>query len=118
MLVSGFCDYNSSVWYLVGVICQAFLLVGASVLAYQMRSVPNAVNDSAELAVMIYSSFIFLLLRTIVYISSGSLPGGRDALQNARSLICSIDSSANIIIFFSRFFREEKKEKESSWFGN
>jgi len=57
--VSNYCDSNSPIWFVVMFACQALLLIVASVLAHQMRSAPNAVNDSQELAVMIYSSFIF-----------------------------------------------------------
>ena len=78
-----------------------------------MRLAPNAVNDSRELAIMIYSSFIFVLLRFAVYLLSlagNSLP--KNHLQATRSIFCSLDTIANIIIFFPRVFREEKKKKE------
>jgi len=105
--VSNYCDSNSPIWFVVMFACQALLLIVASVLAHQIRSAPNAVNDSQELAVMIYSSFIFLVLRSLVYIFSGALPGKDNYFQTARSLFCSIDTMANIIIFFSRFFGVE-----------
>ena len=66
--VSSYCDSESNIWFLLSFTFQGILLICASVLAYQMRSVPNVVNDSRELAVMIYSSFIFLVLRFVVYL--------------------------------------------------
>jgi len=109
--VSNYCDSNLQIWFIISFICQAFLLVGASVLAHQMRSAPNAVNDSAELAVMIYSSFIFLILRFVLYIFSGNLPGGSATLQKARSLTCSGDTIATIVIIFLRFFRKQQNKR-------
>jgi len=107
---TNYCASVSIVWQVVMFAFQAFLLVCASLLAYQMRCVPNAVNDSAELAVMIYSSFIFLVLRLLVFIFTGSFPGSNDSLQKSRSLLCSIDVIANICIFFPRFFKAANKE--------
>ena len=115
--VSHYCDSQSSIWFLIMFVSQGFLLLCASLLAYQMRSVPNKVNDSKPLAVMIYSSFIFLVLRLVVYVVAGTSTGESIAnatLQKARSLFCSIDAVANVIIFFPRFFRREKENKRNS----
>lgn len=111
---SNACDSTSSVWFNVSFGCQAILLIGGSFLAWQMRTVPDVVNDSRELALMIYASFIFLLLRFMIYIFSGSLSAGKDSLQKMRSICCSIDTMATIVIFFSRFFREKKKRPSVS----
>lgn len=109
MSVSHSCNSESTIWFLVMFGGQAFLLIGASVLAWQMRSAPNVVNDSTSLAMMIYSSFVFLVLRFMVYIFSGALSGGQDSLQKARSLFSSLDTIANIGIFFLRFFLPKDK---------
>lgn len=110
--VANYCDSESSIWLVLSLILQGCLLVCATVLAYQMRSVPNSVNDSRELAVLIYSSFIFLILRFAVYLISFAGDSlGKDQLQSARSLFCSVDTIANILIFFPRIFRPEDDKK-------
>jgi len=110
-----YCDSESSIWIIVSLTLQGFLLICATVLAYQMRSVPPVVNDSRELAVMIYSSFIFLVLRFAVYLISlvdESL--GRNELQAARSIFCSMDSIANVLIFFPKVLRGDNKKRHSA----
>merc|ERR1719401_2261620 len=63
VLIFSHCESKSGVWHTVSFSCQGLLLFGGSILVYQMRKVPNSVNDSRELALMIYSSVIILLLR-------------------------------------------------------
>lgn len=85
-----------------------------------MRSAPSAINNSREISVMIYSSVIFLALRILVFclselLSDGSL--GKDYLQKARSLLFSLDTIANIVIYFMRYFKsQEKSDFRSSGF--
>mmetsp|Transcript_34240 Transcript_34240/g.102525 ORF Transcript_34240/g.102525 Transcript_34240/m.102525 type:complete len:928 (-) Transcript_34240:190-2973(-) len=109
--LSHYCDSDSDVWFYASFTYQAILLLCASALAYEMRQVPNSVNDSKHLAIMIYSSFFFLALRFVMYVVSETLSDDsqlmRAPLQNARSLFCSLDTVANILIFFSRFFVKE-----------
>mmetsp|Transcript_43896 Transcript_43896/g.93377 ORF Transcript_43896/g.93377 Transcript_43896/m.93377 type:complete len:632 (-) Transcript_43896:102-1997(-) len=110
--VSHYCDSGSSLWFMGMFIGQALLLIGASVLAYQMRKVPTKVNDSLELAAMIYSSFVSLVLRFLLYVIAGTASGvilGKSSLQKSRSLLCSIDTIAGIFIFFTRFFRPKNE---------
>ncbi|KAL7548819.1 hypothetical protein ACHAWF_012077 [Thalassiosira exigua] len=102
-----YCDSDSSLWFYIMFVSQALLLVCASLFAWQMRSVPNSVNDSKELAVMIYSSSVFLMLRFLCYILERNLSEnsfGKSSLQKARSIIIAVDQIASVVIFFSRFF--------------
>lgn len=111
--VSSFCASNSSVWMFVMYVSQAFLLVCASVLAYQMRSVPNVVNDSTRLAVMIYVLSMFLVLRSLLYVA-GALSGdalGISSLQKARSILCSVDAVSSLVIFFPRVFFPTEEDR-------
>jgi len=108
--VSHSCNSDSIIWFMFMFASQACLLIGSSVLAYQMRSVPNCVNDSKELSRMIYSSFIFLVLRVVVYVFSGALQGGQESLQKARSLFTSLDVIVSVAVYFVRFFRESSKK--------
>eukprot|EP00581_Thalassiosira_minuscula_P019956 CAMPEP_0183713740 /NCGR_PEP_ID=MMETSP0737-20130205/8494_1 /TAXON_ID=385413 /ORGANISM="Thalassiosira miniscula, Strain CCMP1093" /LENGTH=971 /DNA_ID=CAMNT_0025942567 /DNA_START=126 /DNA_END=3041 /DNA_ORIENTATION=+ len=115
VLVSYFCGSTSRIWFYVSFTCQALLLLSASVLASQMRQVPNAVNDSKLLAIMIYSSFFFLALRVAMYLVEGAVSDDTQSiqasLQKARSMFCSVDTVLNIIIFFTRFFIADGTKK-------
>ena len=75
--------------------------------------VQKSVNDSRQLAFMIYTSFLFLLLRTGLYLLQGNI--GVGISQKVMSMCCSIDVVANVLLFFRRFFfkvaRRDEKEK-------
>lgn len=110
--VSQYCASESAIWYFIMFLGQGFLLICASVLAYQMRAVPNQVNDSKPLAFMIYSSFLFLILRFVVFSIAATFAessAAKASLQKARSLFCSLDTLTNIFIFFPQFFLPKKR---------
>jgi len=104
--ISNHCDSKSKVWYFVCFFCQFLLLLCGSVLAGQMQSVPRSVNDSKLLAFMMYTSAVFLLVRTGIYAMSLQETDRNNAFQKARSICCSLDTVANILVYFSRFFLE------------
>lgn len=102
---SKYCDSEMSFWYFVSFGWQGLLLIGATVLAHQMRSVPHQVNDSKQLAVLIYSSFVFLILRAVVWtiavtITNNSLTNM--TLQVVRSILCSLDTIVSIAVYFPK----------------
>jgi len=106
--VSYYCESESGGWFLFSFVWQCLLLISGSVLAYQIRSAPPIVNDSKELAFMIYSSSISLILRIVVYVLGYTLPlVTRGSLQKVRSLLWSIDSVVHICIYFSKFLRND-----------
>ena len=102
---SKYCDSEMSFWYFVSFGWQGLLLIGATVLAHQMRSVPHQVNDSKQLAVLIYSSFVFLILRAVVWaialtITNNSLTNM--TLQAVRSILYSLDTIVSIAVYFPK----------------
>lgn len=114
--VSYYCDSDSSMWYMISFVWQSLLLIAASALVYQMRAAPKQVNDSMQLALMIYSSSVFVMLRIIVFILVRSLPEGqlsKATFQQTRSLFCSLDTIANVCIYFPKFLQKEKENERS-----
>lgn len=117
---SDYCGSASNIWFYVSYGLQTCLLICASVLAYQMRSVPNVVNDSKPLAFMIYSSFFFLTLRFVMFVVGESVgeesASIKTSLQLARSIFISLDAIADVLIFFARMFlkKETKKKLQSN----
>jgi len=66
---SKYCDSEMNFWYFISF----GSVLAATVLAYQMRAAPQQVNDTKQLAVMIYSSFMFLILRVVVWVIASSV---------------------------------------------
>ena len=69
---------------------------------------------------MVYSSVIFLVLRILLYYLGQSLPDGalqKDTIQKGISMLLSIDTIANIVIYFVRYLtpKEEPEEDNSRW---
>mmetsp|Transcript_14818 Transcript_14818/g.26506 ORF Transcript_14818/g.26506 Transcript_14818/m.26506 type:complete len:339 (+) Transcript_14818:1967-2983(+) len=119
---SYYCESVSNAWYWVSFVCQCLLLVSGSALAFQLRSAPKIVNDSRELAFMIYSSFMFLILRIVLQVVISSSPPEasltRSSLQKTTSIFWSIDSIVNVCIYFSKFFRKDETGKQQNRLGN
>mmetsp|Transcript_23303 Transcript_23303/g.41723 ORF Transcript_23303/g.41723 Transcript_23303/m.41723 type:complete len:532 (+) Transcript_23303:547-2142(+) len=115
------CESSSDVWYWARSVWQCLLLGSGSALAFQLRSAPKIVNDSRELALMIYSSFMFLILRSGLQVVSSSLTETsltKSTLQKAQSIFWSIDSIVNVCIYFSKFFRKDETDKQQNRPGN
>ena len=66
--------------------------------AFQMRNLPEAFNESLTLAVMVYSNFIFVMLRLVIQLLSHS--ENRQMLSRLRSIVLSLDTIATILIYF------------------
>ena len=77
----------------------SLLLFIATILAFQTRNLRQDFNESQTLGIMIYSHFLFVLLRMITFFLSSSLISGA-ILSKARSIIYSCDAIATICIYF------------------
>ena len=61
------CASDKGFWVAISLGWQGLLLLMATVLAFQSRDIVQEFNESRSLGTMIYSHFIFLVLRIIVY---------------------------------------------------
>mmetsp|Transcript_14130 Transcript_14130/g.30795 ORF Transcript_14130/g.30795 Transcript_14130/m.30795 type:complete len:932 (+) Transcript_14130:71-2866(+) len=101
-----FCRSDAQVWHYLGVSWQALLLLSATVLAFQSRKMSATINDTRSLAMVIYSQFVFVVLRAITYFVDSSLEP--TSLAAARSFLYSADVVAMLTIYFiPKFFRDD-----------
>ena len=111
-----YCSSDSSVWDYIAVGWNVVLLLCATVLAVQTRTVQKDFNESQTLAFLIYSHFLFVVLRLIVLMmSSGeSSTVNESTLSGLRSLIFSVDTLATIVIYFLPKFLANKNDPNRS----
>ncbi len=68
------CASDSGIWDLVVICWNGLLIVCATVLAFQSRAMKQEFNEARSLGTMIYSHFVFGVLRTVVSNLGGSDP--------------------------------------------
>lgn len=118
---SKYCDSEMNFWYFISFGWQGLLLLAATVLAYQMRAAPQQVNDAKQLAVMIYSSFMFLILRVVVWVIASSVSDEsltKMTLQVIRSIFCSLDTIVNIAVYFPKVLINTETMRSSTFVRN
>ena len=67
-------------WYLVALGWQILLLIIASVLAFQSRNVVQDFNESRSLGTMVYSHFLFVVCRTVLFFLGRQSDTGSDSI--------------------------------------
>jgi len=89
----------------------AFLLCG-SLLAFMTRKTKNDINETNTVAILIYSNFICVLLRTILVLLVNTIDA---TLWNlSQSVILSVDVLASIIIYFVPKFLESEHDNNNN----
>lgn len=97
--MSHYCeDGGSDGWKFAAVAWNAGLLLCASVLAFQTRNIIKTFNESQTLAILIYSHFVFVILRFTTYFLGDNVDGA--TLNYVRSLLFSLDTMVTIVIYF------------------
>jgi 7 transmembrane sweet-taste receptor of 3 GCPR len=113
--INHYCASDSKVWRYVAVAWNCVLLVVATVLAFQTRKLEQAFNESQILAIMIYSHFIFVVLRVSTFFLEGVL--NESKLAMIQSLIYGIDVIATVIIYFGPKLVAANKAEETPRYG-
>ena len=100
--VSHFCSSESGFWDYIAVGWNTLLLLCATVLAFQTRTLQKDFNESQTLAFLIYSHFVFVVLRLITVIMQqwSGTPTSIEKLVLIRGFIFSMDTIATILIYF------------------
>lgn len=94
-----YCSSDNSIWNLLALGWNALMLFAASLLAFQSRKIKlRGLNEAASLAFMIYSQFMFVLLRIVLLLLAGNLQGR--VRDQARSILFSVDVIATLWIYF------------------
>ncbi|GKY94773.1 hypothetical protein MPSEU_000442500 [Mayamaea pseudoterrestris] len=109
-----FCSSNQTYWIIVTLAWNSLLLGCASVLAFQSRHVRQDFNESQTLAIMIYSHFVFIILRIILLVF---MPNEIDesVLTLCQSIIFSIDTLVTLIIYFlPKFLTTDETHRRAS----
>ncbi|CAB9505194.1 Gamma-aminobutyric acid (GABA) B receptor [Seminavis robusta] len=104
--VTHFCASENTVWRYTSMIWQLILLLCATILAIQTRNIRQDLNESHTLGVMIYSQFVFVVLRSITFVLEtvsvdGAASISRSTLEALRSLILSLDVFVALNIYFT-----------------
>lgn len=103
-----FCQSDSDGWLYGSAVWHSLLLLSATVLAFQTRRLRSEFNEAQTLALMIYSHFLFLILRIITF--SIETDDNQWETVRYRSLIFSADAIATLLIYFvSKFTIKEER---------
>jgi len=100
---------ESNAWAFSGLGWNTFLLLCASVLAFQTRNIKHDFNESRTLAFLIYSHSVFVVLRICTYLLSEHFEGS--TLRQMRGILYAVDQVAVCIIYFlpKVFSREDNQ---------
>lgn len=92
------CASQSPAWIIATYVYQFLLLVAASVLAFQNQKADSRFVESFRLALVIYSHFLFTLLRALVWVFRKNLH--QVTVSVAVSILLSLDVFAGLGIYF------------------
>jgi hypothetical protein len=109
-----YCGSKSDVWRFLAVGWNTLLLTSATVLAFQTRKLPGQqdFSESQTLATLIYSHFVFVVLRVVTFFLSVD----ESILTQFRSMLYSFDTMATLLIYFvPKFMAEDGRERSSSF---
>ena len=108
------CESKSPVWQTAAFGFEAIILIAITILTYQSRDVIEELNESQLLAFMVYSHFLFLVMRLLVFMLmlSGLIPNA--LCRRIISLLVSSDTLAAIFIYFGPKFIKVIKNPDSS----
>lgn len=101
VILSYSCQSESDGWKIAALAWEFFLLLCASVLAFQTRKVEQLFSESTYLSMLVYSHFFFVVLRAIIFFLD-SMPSNKKA--GTSSLLLSFDTIISIAIYFGKKF--------------
>jgi hypothetical protein len=113
VIVTYFCSSSSPAWNFSALAWNAVLLLIATVLAIQARSMPQSFNESQTLPNLIYSHFVFVLLRVVTFLLPNVVK--ESTLGHLRSFLFSIDTILTLAIYFwPKFTAKDEEQRRSS----
>jgi hypothetical protein len=93
-----YCSSDSDLWGYIAVGWNSVLLLCATVLAFQTRKIQKDFNESQTLAIMIYSHFVFLVMRIVTFALSGDISDS--ILNQVQSILFSVDTMVTLAVYF------------------
>ncbi|CAB9515293.1 Metabotropic glutamate receptor 1 [Seminavis robusta] len=107
-----FCSSDSGIWEFVAIGWNGVLLFSASVLAFQTRLSQHEFNESRTLSFLIYSHFLFVIIRVATFFLRESV--NERILSHINSSIFSCDTIAAVIIYMIPKLLKEDESRMSS----
>ena len=98
------CSSSSHIFNLTDYMIQGLILVIATVLTFQSRDVFAEFNEGQGLTLMVYSHFVFLVLRIIVNRLAATDTISSSTFQNVSSILQSLDIIFAISFYFGQKF--------------
>mmetsp|Transcript_40500 Transcript_40500/g.59501 ORF Transcript_40500/g.59501 Transcript_40500/m.59501 type:complete len:344 (+) Transcript_40500:50-1081(+) len=99
VIVTLSCSSSLQTWKTMSFVWEGLLLICALVLAFQSRNIKQEFNESQSLAMMVYSHFLFMVMRGFAYfLPSSVIPSNIRA--GTTSFLISFDVIFSLIIYF------------------
>jgi len=108
---SGCASAFSPVWEVVALGLEGFILLSASVLAYQSREIIEKLDESSWLAYLVYSESVFLIIRVVTVILAAS--GAMKASMSTKviGIEVALETITAILLYFLPKFVRIKSKK-------
>ena len=94
------CASRSNLWEIGTLVFEAMLLVAITILTYQSRDVIDSLNESRYLAFMVYSHFLFLVMRIMTFALMLSTMITHALASRIVSSLLSLDTLFAICVYF------------------
>jgi hypothetical protein len=101
----------SPVWEVVALGLKGFVLLSASVLAYQSREVIENLNEGNWLAFLVYSHSVFLIIRVVTVILTASGAMRASMSTNIMGIMVALETITAILLNFLPKFISIKSKK-------
>lgn len=93
------CGSEYDHWRLIAFVWEGMLLILAAFLAFQSRDIMKQLNESVSLAFMVYSHFLFAILRGVLYVFSVQDTMSSSVLAALFSFNYALDTVAAMAIY-------------------
>jgi len=104
------CQSDSQLWLVTSFAWEAVLLVTATILTFQSRDVIEDLSNTQGLAFMVYSHFLFLVVRILVLTLQMASIFKPPLAGKVISLCLSIDTISSTLVYFGPKFIAAHKE--------
>jgi len=98
------CGSRSNGWELGAFAWECMLLLSATLLTYQSRDVIEELNESKTLSMMVYSHFLFLLMRTLFTVLNLTDRISSIIAIKCISILLALDTIISMCVYFSPKF--------------
>ena len=105
------CASSSQVWGVVALVFESFVLLGASVLAYQSRDIIERMDEGCWLAFLVYSHAMFLIVRIAIKVLVATDTIMASMSTKIIAIVVALETIAAILVYFLPKFVRIKSKK-------